>query len=171
MTTPDPRPAATNFPAYPSAHHWRAYILASGPDRKYWENRLWTRYMWPRYRGPLLIHASKWWSATAVAAQMNDVAATWEACAGRKPALGVMPGFDTLRKIRDLGMHIVGCVDIVPGRDAWESAWVSAGGACPQDHCALRLENPRPLPEPIPSRGQLGLFRFSANQAITKECS
>lgn len=137
---------------------WWGFILATGPDRQRFENRVWPRARWPRWTGPLLIHASTWWNTEAVHWMVQDMHAAF---AG-KQRLGRMPGFDTLGKMRALGGHLVGCVDLVgcaPGREHWGNPWVSVGGASPDNHVVLILDNPRPI-EPIPYRGRLGFFRY-----------
>lgn len=103
------------------------------------------------YRGPLAIHAGR-----------RDSQRGWESPLVRQ-ALGVHEG-----GVVDGGLEygaVIGVVDLVDCHpDAgccspWgESAYVEHGGRVRRRITHLVLQDPRPLPEPIPCRGALGLW-------------
>lgn len=121
---------------------WWWFILHAGKDI---ENRDWN-YV-PTYQGPVLIHASKWWSKSEFEDDW-DSARAMEASGG-KPMVG--SGVWSPDKIRGLGGHIVGIVDMVDAVWKSESPWFVG-------RIGLVFKNPRPLDAPIPFKGQLGLF-------------
>lgn len=101
------------------------------------------------YRGPLAIHAGardsdRGWDSPLVQAAFN--------AAGR-PTAGL-----------DFGVFlgVVDLVDVHPDAGCcapWgESAYIEHGGRERRRIVHLVLENPRPLAEPIPCSGQLGLW-------------
>lgn len=103
-----------------------------------------------QYRGPLAIHAGARWSDRG--AESPLVSAAWRAAG------------DHLLNDTIMGA-IIGLVDLVDCHlDAgcckpWgESAYVEHGGRQRRHIVHLVLENPRPLPDPIPCRGALGLW-------------
>lgn len=114
------------------------------------------------YRGPVLIHASKWWN-------MEDVGLDHESAQAMAKEAGypnrVPPGM-TFREMRGLGGHIVGVADIVdcrpppadfpikPGQ-VWNlpvNAWHMPG------QWGWVLDNVRPVRNPWPVKGALGFF-------------
>jgi hypothetical protein len=124
---------------------WPALIVRCG---KRAENRSWTT----RYRGPMLLHAAQSWEpmALTLAAQ-----AQWR--------LGEDLGVDRLsRRNADhptgivAVVELVGVCDVTVGTDLGAclqcGPWAFAG----QYHWCL--DQVRPLPEPVPCRGALGLW-------------
>lgn len=143
---------------------WPAWIMGNKADRKQWENRVWRKSFRPTYRGPVLIHMSSWWNEEDVCDTITEVGQEWLDTHKRMMCAGVPDNLNTPRKIHALRGHLLGWVDLVDIKPASELAgefWVDEGGDSPPDHCALRLENPRMLDEPVPCRGQIGLFRIS----------
>jgi hypothetical protein len=156
---------------------WAWAIIHGGKDV---ENRT---QAWS-YRGPLAIHAGARWSDRGGRSGL-----VWDALAERFgwPTGPVnarddrRPGFDA---IRPLGA-VIGVVDLVdvhvaepefearPGLYAaaccespWaEQSYAEHGGKTRRDIVHLELANPRPLPEPIPCRGALGLWTPPAEVA------
>lgn len=121
---------------------WWWFILHAGKDI---ENRDWNHV--PTYQGPVLIHASKWWSR----AGFED---DWESARGMEKRVGkpmVGSGIWSSDKIRSLGGYIVGIVDMVDAVWKSESPWFVG-------RIGLVFKNPRLLETPIPFKGQLGLF-------------
>ena len=103
----------------------------------------------PRYTGPVLLHASKWWRNGEVVETWDDVRA--EGLLDGVPAASVK-GW-TWRRLRGAGGHIVGTADIVAVRpNRGEMAWEAP------DQLGLVLDNVKPLDNPVPWRGALGLF-------------
>jgi hypothetical protein len=113
---------------------WWWFILHAGKDI---ENRDWAT----SYRGPVLIHASKWFGRQAV-------------CDDFRLAQGISGRSDlppvTLGALRSMGGYVVGAVDIVDCVIASESPWFFGKHG-------FVLRNPR-LVEPYPAKGTLGLF-------------
>lgn len=121
---------------------WWWWIVYGGKDI---ENREW-RFA-PTYQGPVLIHASKWWSKSG----FDD---DWESARAMeresgKPMVG--SGVWSPDKIKSLGGHIVGIVHMADA--VWKSDRPWFVGPL-----GLVLRNPKPLKTPIPFKGQLGLF-------------
>ncbi|OCB56154.1 hypothetical protein A5722_14760 [Mycobacterium vulneris] len=102
------------------------------------------------YRGPLAIHAGARWSDRG--AESPLVADAWRQAGG--------PLFEDMHMGAILG--VVDLVDCHPDAGCcqpWgESAYVEHGGRERRRITHLVLENPRPLPEPIPCKGALGLW-------------
>lgn len=127
---------------------WWWLILHAG---KRIENRDWRGA--PSYRGPLLIHASKWFHAEEIAETFADVEPlirAWERAGHELPRATGSMFRDQLRG------GIVGICDLVDARtntgtDPWE-----VPGAL-----GLVLANPRPLPF-VPFKGALGFFDVPA---------
>lgn len=118
---------------------WWAWILHGGKDI---ENRKWKT----AYRGPVLIHASKFWEHATVYACMKDALAM----AGNPNPDGLHSMLDIM-EMKKLRGHVVGVVDIVDCVDKSDSPWfVGKHG--------LVLRNPRPFKTPVPVVGRLGLF-------------
>lgn len=107
------------------------YILHGGKDI---ENRDWPT----RYRGPLLIHAGKWWNAAEV--QADD-----EFCREINPSAPPAP-LKTMHR-----GFIVGRVDIVGCVAQSHSPWFFGT-------YGYVLANPVAFETPIPFKGMLGLF-------------
>jgi hypothetical protein len=122
---------------------WAWAIIHGGKDV---ENR--TRNIAGSYRGPVAIHAG-----LAAFEQHNLASLTLREAHGSETptylAFGAIIG-------------VVDLVDVLPpsyydraeSDEAWCSAWAMKG------HHQLVLENPRPLPAPIPYRGALGLWNL-----------
>lgn len=147
---------------------WPSWIMGTGPDRKCWENRVWRPALRPRYRGPILVHLSKWWDTESVCETIEEVGLEWRTRYRCDMSVAIPPTLSTPRQLHELRGHLLGWVDLVdvrPARDLQGSFWVDAGGASPEHHCCLQLENPRLLDEPVPYRGQLGLFRVQDRAA------
>lgn len=118
---------------------WWWWIVYGGKDI---ENRDWPT----SYRGPVLIHASKWW----VAADCQD---DWDSARAMERASGkpmVGSGLWSPNKIRSLGGQIVGRADIVDCVDRSASPWFVG-------RYGFVLANAAPV-EPIPFKARLGLF-------------
>lgn len=116
---------------------WAFSILHLGKDV---ENRKWGT----SYRGPLLIHAAKGCTA-------DDVADWWAFVCAMKSGRPVdawdrWPGRDTVAR-----GAIVGIVDLV-------GCFVDASSPWFVGPVGLAVARPRAFAEPIPYRGQLGLF-------------
>lgn len=126
---------------------WAWAIIHGGKDV---ENRV--RNLAGEYRGPVAIHAAK----------ANDVEA-WSAM-GRTNLAAYLSALDVRESL--IGGAIIGVVDLVDVHKAWDAeCWRDAlGGSittcsawAEHDAWHLVLANPRPLTEPIPYRGALGL--------------
>lgn len=124
---------------------WAWAIIHGGKDI---ENR--TRNIAGGYRGPVVIHAAKRYDGEHEEGFLNLltlIGFDW----------GAIPdGF-----ILGNALGIAHLVDVHPSRDCYSgytdrycSDWAE-----PDSH-HLALANPRPFPEPIPYRGQLGLWTF-----------
>ncbi|HEY0889356.1 MAG TPA: hypothetical protein VGE38_07085 [Nocardioides sp.] len=133
---------------------WAWAIVHGGKDV---ENRT---QAWS-YRGPLAIHAGSRISQRGVESPLIDAAFH------RRPH--EVPLSD-IRGCEALGA-IIGVVDMVDAHwcygdpedvgccKPWgEVEYVEHGGRTRRDVVHLVLENPRPLAEPIPARGRLGLW-------------
>lgn len=130
---------------------WWWWIIYGGKDIENRDRRT-------HYRGPVLIHASQWWSFIAVADEHEDAMDMYgEACRrGMRPPQSA-PGM-TFRQMRALGGHIVGVADIV---DCHEPALHGSAGASPwhmPGKYGWKLANARPVSNPVPFKGALGLF-------------
>lgn len=113
---------------------WWWFILHAGKDI---ENRDWST----SYRGPVLVHASKWW-------RTKDVVADWNP-RGRESS-HYMSRHPIDRMHHDRGC-IVGRVDIVDCVRKSESPWFFG-------EYGFVLANPVVFKTPIPCKGALGLF-------------
>lgn len=129
---------------------WAGAIMWFGKDV---ENRTWPM----NYRGPILIHASLYepdWHDFLAVRDIATVPVEWD---DTRRALGVILGT----------VEVTGCHHAADcgGRD-WQDGrrlrWrcCSPWGMPGQHH--ITLANPRPLPEPVPCRGALGLWRLPA---------
>lgn len=111
------------------------------------ENRDW----YTSYRGPVLLHASRWFQREGILQDWDDGLRMYEmACQldgiRRKPLTGV-----PVQEMRELGGHIVGKVDIVDCVAASSSPWFVG-------RYGFVLQNPVVFDEPFPVKGSLGLF-------------
>jgi hypothetical protein len=116
---------------------WWFYILHRG---KRIENRDWHT----DFRGPILIHASSWFDADEI---MLDSRAARDM---QDEAGFVSTTSITLGEIRKLGGHIVGRAEIVDCVDHHPSPWFMG-------RYGIVLKDARPLADPIPHKGMLGL--------------
>jgi len=120
---------------------WWWWIIYGGKNI---ENRDWDT----DYRGPCAIHASKWWTNTGFKAAMDSA----HEMAGSTRHLDHVLEQWTPRKIKNLGGHIVGIVDIVGTATASKSPWFVG-------KYGFVLANPRPLTPTVPFVGKLGFFK------------
>ncbi|ROZ88991.1 ASCH domain-containing protein [Gordonia sp. OPL2] len=110
------------------------------------------------YRGPLAIHAGQRWSDRG--SQSELVHQAWY---GQHP-IGYTIGGRLPEWQFEKGaiIGVVDLVDIHPDagccRPWGESRYTEAGGRQRRLITHLQLENPRPLRDPIPAAGQLGLW-------------
>lgn len=163
--TPDPAKLEPYLGAYALSIRapWPAWIMGTGPDRKRFENRMWRSSSLPRYRGPVLIHLSQWWDETEVCDTVEQVRLEWRHRFAFQMFARIPDALSTLRKLHALRGCLLGWVDLVdirPGADLRGEFW-TYDDAGPKHHC-LVLDNPRMLPEPVPCRGALGLFKVKA---------
>lgn len=118
-----------------------------------------------RYRGLLLIHAGKAWSMRGE----NDphVREAWRAI---HPELGGAIGYQDLHVPLGAVIAVAQLVDSHPDagccRPWGESSYTEAGGRERTAVHHLVLEDVVPLPEPVPCRGALGLWRPPADVVL-----
>jgi hypothetical protein len=115
---------------------WWWFILHGGKDI---ENRDW----WTGYRGPVLIHASKWFRAQEVQDDFRY--------AQQIASMGLDLPSVTLRDLKSLGGYIVGQVEIVDCVKQSGSPWFFG-------KYGFVLRNPVSFTNPYPVKGALGLF-------------
>jgi hypothetical protein len=108
------------------------------------ENRGWST----SYRGPVLIHASKWWHDEEVIEDL-EAAVDMHVAAGGTSAQVEDPLFD-LTEMPKLAGHLVGLVDLWSCVRESDSPWFVGP-------VGFVLRNARRI-EPIPLRGERGLF-------------
>ncbi len=102
---------------------------------------------WPtNFRGPVWIHASKWWSKIGFDEDWESARAM-ERASG-KPMVG--SGLWSPERIRSVGGHIVGIADVVDCVSQSDSPWFVG-------KFGFVLSNARPV-TPIPCKGALGFF-------------
>ena len=130
---------------------WWWMILHAGKDV---ENREW----FTRYRGPVLIHASKWWRAGEVRADIAWIDARIGLPAGMRARL--LAGDDLF--LRALGGHVVGRAEMTGCVRASPSPWF-------QGTFGFELRAAVAFSQPIPCQGELGLFRVPAMVAAAAE--
>jgi len=121
---------------------WAWAIVHAG---KRHENRSWST----AYRGPIAIHASKWWSAKQVVDTFKELLDD-----------GLVPPGPKLtpRMLLDATGGIVGTARIVDCVEKSDSPWfVGPFG--------FVLDDVKALPEIIPCKGALGLFNVPADVA------
>lgn len=117
---------------------WWWFILHGGKDI---ENRDWPT----NYRGPVLIHASKWFKGEEIRDDFCDAREIAEKT-GRE-----LPGPVTLRDMKDVGGHIVGRVNIVDCVSHSASPWFFGS-------FGFVLADPVAFSTPIPFKGALSFF-------------
>jgi hypothetical protein len=126
---------------------WAWAIIHGGKDV---ENRT---QAWS-YRGPLAIHAGTRWSERGAWSPLMQAALAKPQDTGSLLAYlerGAFIGVVDLVAVHVAG---TGCCD----SDWGEQQYDEHGGRTRRDIVHLVLERPRPLPEPIPCRGSLGLW-------------
>jgi hypothetical protein len=113
------------------------------------ENRSWKT----EYRGPVLLHASKWWDAVEVLETVRDIIEQRELLGFSRP-LGPL----TLRMLQEhycgqiVGRaEIVGCISEGDKLPAEQGMWWIGP-------YAFVLDKVEPLARPIPYKGALGFF-------------
>lgn len=130
-------------PVLSVARPWSTWLAAGIKDI---ENRTWTT----NYRGPMWIHAAKSWNDDA-----TDIA---------EQILGDWVIEDLRFSVRtdDHPTGILALVDLTGvcerGRD-FRNGCAECGPWAAHGQYHMRIANPRPLTEPIPARGRLGLWR------------
>jgi hypothetical protein len=117
---------------------WWWFILHAGKDI---ENRDWPT----KFRGTVYVHASKWWSKSAVIEDAHVAMDCYERA--DVPCKAEMKW----EAMKARGGCIVGTVDIVDCVSESKSPWFFG-------QYGFVLANPRALPEPIPCKGALGFF-------------
>lgn len=129
---------------------WAASIIWFGKDR---ENR--TRRM--NYRGPLLIHSSLPEPVWGEFLTVRDTAVMPPAWTDERRTRGAILGMVTVTGCH----HADDCFQgfKVPWRERYCSPWAHLG----KFH--IELSEPRPLPEPVPCKGKLGLWRLPLDAA------
>lgn len=156
---------------------WQPHPLAISLGLKPWETRDWPT----RYRGPLAIHAAR--------RPWND-AGEWHAaaamCLGLRIQTVVREAYPALRDdaFKDACLHlkdkwmafgaVVCTVDLVdcvrtselrgkipPAHEFWGDF---SDGKTGKGRFAFKLENVRPLPQPIPCRGMQGFFEVDLGE-------
>ncbi len=115
---------------------WWWYIVRGYKDI---ENRDW----YSDYRGPVWIHASKWWNGSDVQYEIEGIHA-----AMIEPGITIPP---RLSDLQPYGGCIVGSAEIVGCVDRHNSRWFMG------DY-GFVLRNAVPLEVPIPVKGSLGFF-------------
>lgn len=133
---------------------WFWFIVHGGKDI---ENRSW-RASNPsiRFRGPVLIHASKWWQTVDVQDDLESAVAMFRASGYPAPQDTL-----TLRELKDLGGHIVGRAEIVDVVAESASPWFVGP-------LGLVLRNAEPV-TPWACKGQLGFFEPFPYQPASEE--
>ena len=117
---------------------WWWFILHGGKDI---ENRDWPT----TYRGPVLLHASKWWQTVEALEDMADFGPLAEKAGAPKV---------TMEMVRPHGGCIVGMVDIVGCVERSDSPWFFG-------RFGFQLVNPVAFVTPISCKGMLGFFSVS----------
>lgn len=121
---------------------WAWFILHGGKDV---ENRSWPT----KYRGPLLIHASKFWDEEEIHDDARYAAAVAKNMGGIQPGTVL-----TLRELKEQQGGIVGQVNLIDCIQGHTSPWANLG-------CwHWMLEQPKALPF-RPYRGTLGIFNVA----------
>jgi len=142
MTTPpgDPEPTGRVIKALTVRPPWSSAVIYRGKDV---ENRTQPT----KHRGLLAIHAGLRWDKDAVEPISNLAGAYY---------IGAPHG------------AIIGTVEVVGCHSGVDCAWSCSVWALP-DHHHWVLANPKPLSEPIPCKGALGLWNVPADIAARIE--
>jgi hypothetical protein len=127
---------------------------------------------WPtRYRGPLWLHAgarSRW---DPTGALFRLVRHAWEQYVRRIPGWPGLPASDVElnRKTTLMPFGAVSALAQVAGCHDSRACYTPSGGRGPGAYCSpwgaseqfhIELAGVRPLPEPVPCKGSLGLWRL-----------
>lgn len=121
---------------------WWAWILYGGKNI---ENRDW----YHRYRGPVLIHASKFWRDEEI--KLDNGSARMMAKDAGRQGLGGTGGMFTFSDMQQRLGCIVGVADIVDCVSLHPSPWFVG-------KFGFVLENVRPIKQPFAVKGALGFF-------------
>jgi hypothetical protein len=129
---------------------WAFAILHLG---KRIENRSW----WCGYRGPILIHAGKWWDTRQVVADFEAARRATEPSFLRELRASLPDGKLTHAMLKEqtggfVGQaRIVGCLRPGDTPPAGQERWY-------QGEFGILLADVEPLPALVPYRGALGIF-------------
>ncbi len=124
---------------------WPWFILHGGKNL---ENRGWTT----SFRGPVLIHSSKWWKEDEIG---DDFRFASHVAIGSGDLVSPLPRIETLKA--ELGC-IVGVVRMTGWVSSSESDWFFGPKA-------FVLADPVAFVDPVPCRGERGLFDVSEDVA------
>ncbi|HEU5397954.1 MAG TPA: ASCH domain-containing protein [Gammaproteobacteria bacterium] len=119
---------------------WWWYIVHGYKDI---ENRDWET----SFRGPVWIHAGKWWSGNGVQEDIREIQRTL-----MEPGITVPP---RLSDLQPWAGSIVGSAEVVDCVRRHNSRWF-------QGRYGFVLRNAQPLEAPVPLKGQLGFFNVPA---------
>lgn len=106
-----------------------------------------------KYRGPVLIHASKWWKRSEV---MDDAGTAINIAIDQGKHQHHQWTGTTYEEMRDLGGHIVGQVEIVDCIDHSDNPWFFGP-------YGFVLANPVRFWDVVPCKGALGFFPVPAD--------
>lgn len=126
---------------------WWWFVLHAGKDLENRDRR------W-HYRGPILLHASKWFGNREVDETFKDVYCRLREL-GRAPDINPPSPAVSLRTLREACGCIVGRATVVDCITSSSSFWFCGP-------FALVLRDVVPLATPIPFKGALGLFDVPA---------
>ena len=116
-----------------------------------------TRSWYTSYRGSLLIHSSKAFEREDIEVAMTPPFKRY--IAKRYKTLGDMPRGCIIGKCNLVNVIMITSIYFFPPRSELPYGDFSMG------RCAWVLEDAEWLPEPIPARGQLGLWDFDMEEA------
>jgi len=134
---------------------WWWFILHAGKDI---ENR---PSEW-KHRGPILVHASKWWKENEVYGDFKSAMRMW-LLADPSRLLGTIPEWNELRfKMKALGGHVVGQADLYGSVRSSKSPWFNGP-------CGLLLRDAKTFAKPFPARGYL--FPFEVPDELVREAA
>ena len=128
-------------------HPWAWFIFHGGKDI---ENRGWTN----SYRGPVLIHTSKWWDEEEI---QDDFEFAIRIARDQDTLASPLPSMPELKS--QCG-HIVGVVNFTGSVVVSQSPWFFGPKG-------FLLEQPLVFVDPVPCRGDRGLFEVSSEIAST----
>ncbi len=127
---------------------WWWFILHGGKDI---ENRDWST----AYRGPVLIHASAWWRADEITGDWDAALVMGRASGRWQPGAGV--SFLTFAAdLKTAGGCLIGIATLADSVTRHPSPWFVG-------RYGFVLVDARPLAQPIPCKGALGLFDVPDN--------